>query len=204
MAVVARLALHAFVLAPQTIGLGVERRGEIERLEAKCGLMLEVRVGPLNRIAEHDDQTRVGQQPRQPLCGVRVGEVVGARLTGDVPPAGTMRQHSSGHSGGEMAAVPRLAFGVVQIEIAHLLEHRRADPGVARQQLVERCGAAALGTEDHICRHQPGAAGRSPVPLQDGHGGCLRGPGNAPANAALAIRALGRIPLRIGHGTDPD
>ena len=81
-AVVERLGQHALGLAGQPGRLGLDRLLERQRLEAAGDLVLVVRVGPPDRVAQQRDQLDPGQVLGHPLGHERVEQVVGAGLAG--------------------------------------------------------------------------------------------------------------------------
>jgi hypothetical protein len=88
-AMVGRLAAQPLLLAGQTCRLGVERLLEAELFRAVPKPLLEVGLGPLDRVAQQHDELGVGRPLGGPLGGERVEQVVRAPLARDCRDAAT-------------------------------------------------------------------------------------------------------------------
>src|SRR5205814_1112 len=98
MAEVGLVLEHAFQLAAHPLVFAPDRLLERERLTAEGNLVLVVREGAVDGIAQERHQPRVGQQPRNPLWRERMKEVARARLPDCRPPPSR-----------EVCAIPALA-----------------------------------------------------------------------------------------------
>ncbi len=184
-----------------------ERRGVVEGLEPAGNLVAVVRPGPLDRVAEDEDQPGVRHVGRDPAGGFGVVGVVGTGLADDRPlPELAARCRSTSATGSSCwrnQSGPRAEVDVVVATA--LLDEAAQHQRVGVDVLVERGGAGPLRAHDEVARQLPRAgpqpvAGasyqveRSPVPRREQ----LPAPLTKRSIAATAGR--GARPEYVGRG----
>ena len=103
--------------------------------------MLVVGKGSLDRIAQQRDELDVGKQSSGPLGYQRMDEIVGSCVEGDgaISEAVTI---------GKAPPVVPHPLSIVKIEVMDFLAQGRHHVGMLDQVIEDRCGAAALSSDD--------------------------------------------------------
>lgn len=96
-----------------------------------------VRIGALDRVADHHDELGVGHHACTALGRQRVEEVVGAALAGE-----------SLGAAWELSLIPLVAGGVIEIEVVQFLASCWGYLRVLDEVRIERRSSAALGSDD--------------------------------------------------------
>ena len=156
-----------------------ERRGVVEGLEPAGNLVAVVRPGPLDRVAQDEDQPGIRHVGRDPAGGFGVVGVVGTGLADDRPlPELPLLPVELGDRQ-QLLAEPVGPAPEVDVVVATALLHEAAQhQRVGVDVLVERGGAGPLGAHDEVARQLPrtgpqAVAGasyevqRSPVPRRE-------------------------------------
>src|SRR5215211_38911 len=100
-------------------------------------LVLIMRVSPINGVSQQYDQFGIGHDRRGSLWGVRMKQVVWARLSRDVPVVVSNLQR-------KMGTIPIVTFCKVEIEIVDFLSKGWLQTRMLHQELVKKRSSALL------------------------------------------------------------
>src|SRR5581483_11199872 len=104
--------------------------------------MMVMRVGSIDRVAQHHDELGVGRQAGDSPWNARVKEIVGTGFARERPVA--VQTGSRDTAGIELRLIPLPAAVEVEIEIMDLLCRRRQNPSMRSEVAVQRRGAGSL------------------------------------------------------------
>ena len=185
-AVVAGVGDHPLLFAGQPLRLEVERLLErLAVLEPAGVLLLVVRVGALDRVAQHRDHAHVGERRRDPRGHQRMEQVVRG-----CPRRSSGRCRGRRESGrGTRPGSARGACRSSGLPCRGASRPRRVGDQVA----VERRGAAALGADDQEVGQPPAR-----LPSSAAAAGAIALPASRDRRRQVAVVVVGGAPL-AGH-----
>ena len=185
---VRRVDQHLLQLGLDPLVLELEGSFEGLRLEAARELVPVGGECPLDRVAQHDEDLRVGQILGNPAGRVRMVDVIAAGVERHRVLARPARAHRCNRSDREVGLVPAPPLDVVDVEVVDaLVVHGAKDRRVFEQRPEERGRAASLRAGEHEARHH--ATRRRPHPGGERHA------------AAKHLQSLGRSLLKRRHIT---
>ncbi len=158
---IGRVSNDALFLAVKPARLKLKRAGERLGLVAP-GQLVSVRgIGPLDRVAQQDEQLHAGQVTGDPLGGQRMKHVVRARLEGHRRGAAGPRGQARAGPQREMTLIPVKPPAVVGVEVVHTLVPYRLDHSrMLAERPVHGGRAAPLGAGDQEAGQHPGPVGQ--------------------------------------------